>query len=645
MIAKTSHRMSKSSFPGRKTLLAAAIPLIMAAQAQGIEFYAGGVEAKLDTQISMGSSWRVEKQDAAVLADVNADNGNKNYQQDDAFSQVFKGSNELEISYQNFGAFVRAKYWHDAALENDDNLDDSNNHDLAKYSGAEIFDAFIYGEFEVMDMPVDVRLGKQVVSWGESTFILGSLDSINSFDVSAFNRPGAKIKEAVIPVNMAFANIGLTENLSVETFYQLEYRETVLDGCGTYFSYNDYIADGCTHVETDAGNISRNSDGLRRPDSDGQFGMAFRYISEELDTEFGLYAMNIHSRNPIVSGNKASFNEFATLGSGVLNADIQGLANFLVNETDPSDSTAYDNLVLAAAADPANYQATLDQVNAGATVGVLASLTASSNAPLGVDPMTFYTEYPEDMQIAGLSFATTFDTLALSGEVSHTSDMPIQINSYQMIAIPLQADAIYGATQAGALQAGATQEQADAAATAAVESELGRFGNEVVNTVDGSDINGFRLFDVTQLQLTGIQLFDQVMGASQVMLVAEAGYTYVHDFNQYSGLNFEGTTFESMADTLTESSWGYRTLISADYTDVFAGINLTPEIFWSHDVHGVSPAGGSGFIEGKKRMGLSLSANYLNTYNGSISYTRFSGAENNLVSDRDFASITMGMQF
>jgi hypothetical protein len=61
-----------------------------------------------------------------------------------------------------------------------------------------------------------VRLGKQVVSWGESTFIGGGINSINPIDVSAFRRPGAEIKEGLIPVNMFYVSQSLTENLSAE---------------------------------------------------------------------------------------------------------------------------------------------------------------------------------------------------------------------------------------------------------------------------------------------------------------------------------------------------------------------------------------------------------------------------------------------
>jgi hypothetical protein len=66
-----------------------------------------------------------------------------------------------------------------------------------------------------------VRLGKQVVSWGESTFIGGGINSINPIDVSAFRRPGAEIKEGLIPVNMFYVSQSLTDNLSAEGFYQI----------------------------------------------------------------------------------------------------------------------------------------------------------------------------------------------------------------------------------------------------------------------------------------------------------------------------------------------------------------------------------------------------------------------------------------
>ena len=96
------------------------------------------------------------------------------------------------------------------------------------------------------DQPGSVRLGKQVVSWGESTFIQNGINSVNPVDVSAFRRPGAEVKEGLIPVNMFFVQQSLTESLSAEAFYQLEWDQTVVDNCGTFFAQPDVVADGCT---------------------------------------------------------------------------------------------------------------------------------------------------------------------------------------------------------------------------------------------------------------------------------------------------------------------------------------------------------------------------------------------------------------
>ena len=93
-----------------------------------------------------------------------------------------------------------------------------------------------------------MRLGRQVVSWGESTFIQGGLNSSNPFDVNALRRPGASLKEGLLPVGMLYVNAGVTENLSIEAFYQYDWEKTQIDGCGTYFSGADFAADGCNFV-------------------------------------------------------------------------------------------------------------------------------------------------------------------------------------------------------------------------------------------------------------------------------------------------------------------------------------------------------------------------------------------------------------
>jgi len=633
---------TKPNSLGRKKILALAIPLLMAAQVQGVEFNYGEIEGSFDTQISLGSSWRVESQDSNLLTNrdgttANADDGNKNYEKGDAFSQIFKASHDLQFSYKNFGGFVRGKYWYDSALANnkvahghgptatnsgvagapvsyvgaDTTLDDSNFNDLSKAQGATLLDAFVYGEFELGDMPLDVRLGKQVVSWGESTFIRGGINAINPVDVSAFRRPGAEIKEGLLPVNMLYANIGLTDNLSMETFYQLEFQETVIDACGTFFSTSDFAAESCDSVIIAGGvfNVARNDDGLRKPKDDGQFGMAFRYVSEELgDTEFGVYFMNIHSRLPIVNGVYHSLTPAMEAGMNQAVLDSTYGAAGVTQAVVEADVFANG----AASAHYATYVTAL--TNAG---GFLAGQRAAG--------ASYFVTYPEDQQIAGLSFATNVGSLALSGEVSYHPDTPIQING------PMQIQALVSGVSA---------------------SPATEIRN--LDIAPGELVEGTREFDVSQVQVTAIKFFDQVAGASRVILIGEAGYTYISDFDEGSDAikfgrsDIFGTPGAANSEDdgfVTTSSWGYRGRLVADYPDVFMGVNLRPMLAWSHDVEGYAPQPGGNFIEGQKTLGLSVQASYRETYTANVSYTQFSGGDFSAISDRDFASISVGMQF
>ena len=76
---------------------------------------------------------------------------------------------------------------------------------------------------------------------------------------------------------------------------------------------------------------------------------------------------------------------------------------------------------------------------------------------------------------------------------------------------------------------------------------------------------------------------------------------------------------------------------------MFAGINLRPNIAWSHDVHGYGPNGV--FNEGNKAVSLGVDAEYQNTYTASLAYTDFFGGDYNTNTDRDFLALSFGMNF
>jgi hypothetical protein len=424
-----------------------------------------------------------------------------------------------------------------------------------------------------------------VVSWGESTFIGNSINSINPVDVAAFRRPGAEVKEGLIPVNMLYISQSLTDSVSMEAFYQLEWDQTVVDNCGTFFSNGDTAADGCEDRLAVAGSdvppgesdntgtpgnpryIPRAGD--RDARDSGQFGVALRWFAEELnDTEFGLYAMNYHSRTP-----NGSF----------------------IRTTTPSP----------------------------------AFTPGSANA-------RYFLEYPEDIRLYGVSFQTNINGTALSGELSYRPNMPLSINStdltFASLGLPI--------------------------------SPVFTSGHAINDA--GREITGYVRKPVTQAQISAVQFIDRVLGASRLTLVGEVGYNHISGISNDAGqLRFGRDpvygigelTPSNLACTallnapnpdqcnddgfFTSSSWGYRARANLDYNNVFAGINLSPNVAWSHDVDGYGP----NFSEGNKAISIGVNADYKNTYNASLSYTDFFGGDYNTTTDRDFVALSFGVNF
>lgn len=611
--------------------LALAICAVVSAPALAVSFQVGEMEGQFDSSLSVGASWSTQSAKSEFIgannggkaASVLSDDGRQNFDKGETFSKIFKGLHDLELRYGDSGMFVRGKYWYDFELKDESrpfkDISDSNRKAGAQSSGAQLLDAFVYRNYEIAEQPGSVRLGKQVVSWGESTFIGGGINSVNPVDVAAFRRPGAEIKEGLIPVNMFYVSQSLSEDLSLETFYQLDWEQTVVDNCGTFFG-PDAVADGCdenivgpnisenalAHAALDPFGVQLSSEGIVIPrvsDNDardsGQWGAALRWYSTPLDTEFGGYFINYHSRNPYFS-----------VVSGPNVADLDFASNICANLGIP----------------------------AAACSAVVASPTGQglvSAYRLGTSK--FYYDYPEDIRLYGLSFSTTLATgTALSGEFSYRPNAPLQISGADMVT------GLLGSPALSPVSAAFTPDNNQA-------------------------IPGYQRKELSQLQLTATHFFDRVMGAERLTLIGEAAAVHVGGLEGSGGLRYGrdaiyGTgalTDNSLCTTSTNTtrpeecnshgfttttSWGYRVRANWDYKNVFAGVSLRPNLAWSHDVEGYGPTT-TPFNEGSKALSFGVDAEYDKTYSASLSYTNFFDGDYNTQVDRDFVALSLGVNF
>lgn len=656
--------------PYKVTALAAAISAGTALSIPGyaLDFSAGDVEIGLDTNLSIGAGWRLSDVDYESVGPITAaaageseshrhgtasqDNSNLRYEKGETYSEVVKAIFDLEMTYQDYGAFTRARLFYDRRIADNGGGSDTPPYypDKDAFDGvltdpveprgqdgrsAEILDAFVWGNWYLNDsMPLNVRLGKQVVSWGEGVFFPNGINTVNPIDVNAFLAPGASIKEALIPVEALYGSLGVTENLSFEAFYQFKWEETIAPPCGTYYSTTDLVGDGCEggffvgggeanspmviagqQLPSYFARLPRGED--IEPEDGGQFGLAARYFIESIETEVSLYYIQYHSRLPLLSGFTPTTDSIAIPGATLQMADL-------------SLSEVRQTLVAAT----------------GSAFGTAFLLPNAQ----------YIVEYPEDIKLLGGSFNTTVDlglpggASSISGELSIRQDQPFQIED-------------------GVLLAGLLGFPSQVCADSPLEYDC--YSDHTQNEY----IAGYIQEDYYQAEVSVIHFFDQILWANRwtVVLDIAGSYADIPDkselllnssynaalvtpwFPQPTWATASGLTIANLVASgqpieedfyPTKAAWGYKTRFSGEYNNLFAGINFVPTISFSHDVAGVSPGPLTNFLEGRKTFSLTGEFIYQNMYSVTAGYTNFFGAEPyNQLADRDNFTLSASVSF
>jgi hypothetical protein len=585
--------------------------------------------ANLDTTVSYGASWRTTSSDPADNAKAannpttfllpfpqqqatvgrwsnNDDDPNLNYPDSgDLITNVFKITAEADIRWRNFGAFVRASGFYDFENADNDRLSEIAQERVGE--DIRLLDAYIWGDHEVGDRFLNWRLGRQVVSWGESTFIQGGLNVINPVDVSKLRLAGSELKEAFEGINMLWGSMDITDSISVEALYMFEWEPIIPDPAGTYYASSDIATPGASYamlgfgtypqpvINPDLynevclqGNLAASDTGLpltlvgtgcnlavpRGPSVEasdsGQFGVAMRYFAENLNsTEFGFYYLRYHSRLPLISG-------------------------FALTERPPPFTSA-----------------------------------------------SYFTEYPEDLDLFGVSFNSSIGIWSLGGELTYRPNVPLQIDDVEIL---------FGAlTPINPL----------------IPAPVNRYRSQLGEFAPGELITGWDEHSMYQAQSTLTRLFgpDNFLQADQVAFVTEVGLNYVSDLPDQATLRYNGPgtdtgggadrTTGDFNNPVTEAdgfaddfSWGYRMIARADYNNAIGAWTVSPRIAWSHDVSGTTPGPGGSFEDGRKILTLGVSFNLLNEWLVDVAYTDYSGGGRyNLLRNRDFLTASVSYAF
>lgn len=300
-------------------VLALAAGLGASGPAQAVQFDLGP-ELDLSWTSTLGYSlgYRVETQDDEILGMINADDGDRAFDRG-VMKNKISGLTEMSLDYGNYGAFIRADAFFDRVYDRD-----SDNHSAStdntpsnppdefvdktedvNRSDVRLLDAFVYGNFAIGGTNLNVRVGRQVVSWGESLFLAGISSVQNPVDVTESHEPAVEVKKLLLPVGQVLGRWQLTGNLSVAGYYQWQWEETRIDGTGSYFATTDILQGGEVILARDPTTGTIVPALSRTPDDDardsGQYGLNVHYtVPQWAYTDFGVYYLRYHDKAPSV---------------------------------------------------------------------------------------------------------------------------------------------------------------------------------------------------------------------------------------------------------------------------------------------------------------------------------------------------------
>jgi len=306
-----------------------ALPLMLIPPAVAFElpFDKGGdLSGSLDVTMSAGAAYRTEapdwSPDSAGTPGSTIQKSNTTFDERKIVQTAGTIMGELDLRFRNYGFKSSGSYSYDLFIMNRDTQrtgtiadtglgnDWAEDAEAASGSVFELLDAYAYGTFEPGDTILDLRLGKQVINWGEGLFFFDGVSQQVPLNINKLSIPGTELKEAYIGVPAIYGQLAATSAVSVEAYYQFKWYKNQFPGVGTFYG-DDLLGPGAEEEWRNwmSADPVNGFPQFRLDDVDaddqGQWGLSARFLIGNY--ELGAYYSHYHDYMPLVqfSDNKA----------------------------------------------------------------------------------------------------------------------------------------------------------------------------------------------------------------------------------------------------------------------------------------------------------------------------------------------------
>jgi Protein of unknown function (DUF1302) len=306
----------------RTQVAVAAICALLASTARAFEIDSGNPDFSIrwDNTVRANLAARVESRDSKIGNSVLADEGDYSFDKGDLVSKRIDLLSEFDVVYKKrFGGRVSGTAWYDGAYSSTSHSNPNpplsgipsyvgnqySSYTKRFYAGpsGELLDAFVFGGFDLGEVPVKVKLGRHTIYWGESLFLGGNLHSVsyaqNPLDLQkGFATPGTEAKELFRPLTQLSLQAQVTDTLSVAAQAMLQWDSARYPEGGTYLGPVDFVFNGPDRqfLSPALGFAARGP--ASEPKNTGEWGLSARWSPQWLDGTLGAYYRDFADKLP-----------------------------------------------------------------------------------------------------------------------------------------------------------------------------------------------------------------------------------------------------------------------------------------------------------------------------------------------------------
>lgn len=270
-----------------------------------------GVRTKNPSCALTGDTTAYDCGSAANVAQwVNGENGDLNYKKGHLFTAYTSTTSELFLTMPSEGLkfLIRGTAMYDFAANHTNRTALSADAAGQVVHSAQILDLWAEKDFSIGGQSAHVRVGNQVLNWGEAIYASGGVSQTNSVDIQKLLIPGTQLKQALLPAPMVSFASALPYGFSTEAYLQWDWNSNRIPPVGSYWSTSNVFGRGALGATVNTANYNIGGSGAANayyntvlPSNSPQFGLKLGYTPPGAAISFAAYYENYIDKNPVVS--------------------------------------------------------------------------------------------------------------------------------------------------------------------------------------------------------------------------------------------------------------------------------------------------------------------------------------------------------